>query len=243
MTPHLRSEWIKARSSRVLLGLPPVAMLAGPSIAAFVGLTGSLQPDDTILGAAATGMQLTAALVGIWGALTITLEFGSGSIRPTVMATPRRVVVTVAKATLVTATGALVGFVAIVLAYPIGLATLDTSAYRGGDPFPAVFGVAAHHALFALLGFAFGMLVRSSAGAVAAVAAVAVVPTALAPVLGPAGPWIGGAAPSAVVVKLAQSSDAASLGSLGGWASLVVMAGYTMILVGCGSSMFERRDL
>jgi hypothetical protein len=72
-----------------------------------------------------------------------------------------------------------------------------------------------------VLGLALGALLRHTAGAVLAVAAVALLPQLLAPLAGELRGWIAGAGPVTMLQKLAQSSDAAPAvaGGLGAVAS------------------------
>jgi ABC-2 type transport system permease protein len=88
-------------------------------------------------------------------------------------------------------------------------------------------------ALIAVLGVGIGAVVRHSSGAVAAVIGVVLLPGLLAPLLGDAQRWLGGASLNGVLKKLTQSSDATheAVGSLGAWPSLAVVAAYTAAAV------------
>ncbi|TCN48130.1 ABC-2 family transporter [Rhodococcus sp. SMB37] len=240
----IRSELIKIRTVRNLRWLPIAAALLVPVMAVFVGLTGSLNADDTILSGALTGAILGMAALGVWGALVITSEYSSGTLTPILVAAPARHTVLAAKAVVV----AMVAFVAALLsctvALGLGLLTLDTNVFALGQPMPALLGIAVAFAAVAVLGTVCGTAVRSSAGAVVVVVGILILPELFGPLLGGLQPWVTGAAPSAVLIKLSQSADAAPelMGSLGGWPSLLILLGYTAVACVVAAVLFDTRD-
>ncbi|HEY8526919.1 MAG TPA: hypothetical protein VIL48_18245 [Acidimicrobiales bacterium] len=242
----VRSEWTKFRTTRstVLTALALAAVF--PLLAAVVGATGSVQPDDTILGASLLGGAALAQLVAAGlGALVVTSELRTGLIRTTLAACPRPLVVLAAKATVVAGVALAATLPAAVAAYGIGRALLDADVHATGDPFPAVLGVALAIAALGVLGVAVGALVRQPAGAMAAVVAVVLVPGLVAPLLGGAQRWAGGASLNGVLQKLTQSSDATpeAVGSLGAWPSLAVVAAYTAGAVLLAVAALRARDV
>jgi ABC-2 type transport system permease protein len=233
-TAAVRFEWIKFRTARST-ALTALALAAWfPVMAVIVGATESLQPDDTILGASvlggAVGAQLTAAALG---ALAVTSEFRSGMIRTTLTACPRPLVVLAAKATVVVGVVFAVTLPAAVSAFGIGRAMLDAEVYAVGDPFPALLGVVLAITAIGALGVAIGAAVRQSAGAMATVVAVVLLPGMVAPLLGDVERWVGGASLNGVLEKMTQSSDATpeTVGSLAAWPSLGLVATYTVAAV------------
>jgi ABC-2 type transport system permease protein len=224
------SEWVKFRTVRSTVVLAALAGLALPVFAVVVAVTGSLQPDDTVLGASLLGgAALAQVLAAVLGAVLVTGELRSGMIRTTLAACPRRLVVLGAKSTVAGLVVAAVTLPAAVAAHRIGLALLDDDRYAG-DPFPAILGVTLALSSLAVLGVGVGTIVRQPAGAVATVIGVVVLPGLLAPLLGPVRPWLGGASLGGVLQKLTQSSDATpdAVGRLGAWPSLAVVLAYTV---------------
>lgn len=69
-------------------------------------------------------------------------------------------------------------------------------------------------------------------------------PILVAPLLGGLQRWITGASPSGVLSKLAQSSDAVpqTVGTLGGWESLAVLAGCAGVALAGAAYVLDRRD-
>lgn len=241
----VRSEWTKFRTVRSTLVLTALAAAVLPAFAVLVAATGSLQPDDTILGASLLGGAVLAqVLAASLGATLVTSEFRTGSIRSTLAACPRRPVVLAAKSTVAAGVIAVATLPASVAAYAVGRALLDTDRYATGDPFPALLGVVAALASLAVLGVGIGTVVRQPAGALAAVVGVVLLPGLLSPLFGDARRWVGGASLNGVLQKLTQSSDATpeAVGSLGAWPSLAVVAAYTLVTVLGAASVLRRRD-
>ncbi|MEV8398640.1 hypothetical protein [Streptomyces niveus] len=132
--------------------------------------------------------QMLAAVVG---AITITGEYGSGTIRTTLAANPNRGTVVAAKA-------ALVAGLMYVLAVAVGGVLLPAS-HPAGEALPALFGIAGSFAVAGLLGLAVGTLERHSAGAVTTVVGLLLLPSLLGPLFGGARRWIAGLSPTAAL--------------------------------------------
>jgi ABC-type transport system involved in multi-copper enzyme maturation permease subunit len=241
----LSFEWTKFRTTRSTVLTSVALAVSFPLLALVVAVTESLQPDDTILGATVLGgavlAQITAAALG---ALVITNEFHTGMIRTTLTACPRRLVVLAAKATVVAAVVFAVALPSAVAAFGIGRAMLDGDTYATGDPFPALAGVVLAITAVGVLGVGIGTVVRRSAGAMAAVVGVVLLPGFVAPLLGGTERWVGGASLDGVLQKMTQSSDATpeTVGSLGAWPSLAVVAGYTVVTVAGAVWVLRSRD-
>lgn len=171
-------------------------------------------------------------------------EYGTGLIRTTLAASPRRWTVLGAKAVLVAAVVFVVALVGCTLAYVVGRVLLAGGGYQQGDPLPALPGVAVSIALVGVLGLALGVILRSAAGAISTAAGVMLLPPLLGPLLGDWQAWVVGGTPAAALQKLTQSSDAAAdvAGSLGGWPSLVLVGGYTAAMLAAAGWLLRTRD-
>ena len=241
----LRFEATKFVTLRSSLARAAVLGLALPVFAVVVAATGSLQPDDTILGASVLGGAVFAQLLAVaLGAVSITGEISTGMLRTTLLACPRHLTVLAAKATVVAGAVTVMLVPSTLVAYRIGLVLLDSDRYATGEPFPAIIGIALAIASMGVLGVAIGSLVRHPAGAVLAGVAVVLLPLFVAPMLGDHQRWLGGASLGGVMQKLTQSSDATheTVGSLGAWPSLLVVAGYTLAAVGSAVWVLRRHD-
>lgn len=240
----LRFEWAKFRTVRSTVLLTVALALALPALAVVVAATESVAPDDTVLGASLLGgAALAQLLAAVLGTVTITSELRSGQIQSTFCACPHRSLVLAAKATVVAGVVLAVTVPSAVAAYAFGGALLD-DGYAAGDPFPAVLGVGVALALAGALGVAVGAVVRHGSGAVAAVVGVVLAPGFLAPLFGDLRRWIGGAALDGLLQKLTQSGDATpeTVGSLGGWPTLALVAGATGAVVVGAAAVLHRRD-
>ncbi|MEU8560222.1 ABC transporter permease subunit [Streptomyces cyaneofuscatus] len=185
--------------------------------------------------------QMLAAVVG---ALVVSGEYSSGTIRTTFAAVPRRSTVFAAKATLVAAVMYVLALLSCSAAYLVGDAMLPDGRYAQGDPLPALFGIAASFAVAAVLGLAVGTLVRHSAGAVTTVIGVLLLPSLFGPLFGNAERWIAGLSPTAALEKLTQTSDATAdtVGSLGPWPSLFLVTACTTALALAALVLLRRQD-
>lgn len=238
------AEWTKVRSLRSTVSTPLAIIPLVAGLALFVGLTESLQPDDTVLGGSLTGAVLGQFAAAVFGVLAISGEYGSGMHRTTFTAMPRRGVVLAAKGLVVFVFTAVSAFAASCLGLWTGAALLSGKGYADGEPFPALFGVALCMAVTALLGLAVGTLLRHPAGAVTAVIAFLMLPGLLAPLFGDLQGWIGGASPQTVLQKMTQTSDvtAQNAGSLGAWPSLGLVSAYAVVLLVLADVRLARRD-
>ncbi|WP_248705068.1 ABC transporter permease [Curtobacterium sp. MWU13-2055] len=192
--PHLvRSEWIKLRSIRSTFWCYAILVVVTIGMAALVGANtnsgGQDLPTDiangTFVNANTVGVLLSSLVVGVLGVLIITGEYGTGQVRSTFTADPRRTGVILAKATVL----ALTTFVVSAVATWVGvLISLPLLAGNGVEPeignpsvFLPILGSSVFLTLLALLAYGIGLLVRSSAGGIAiTLGLLLVVPTVLA---------------------------------------------------------------
>ncbi|MCX5529521.1 ABC transporter permease [Streptomyces sp. NBC_00006] len=240
----LAYEWIKFRSVRSTVWTTAATTLLPVVGAVFVAATGSLQRDDTVLGGSLTLAVVGQMLAAVVGVLLVTGEYSSGTIRTTFAANPRRATVLAAKGTLIAGLLYVLSLASCSLAYLAGDAMLDDGTYAQGRPLPALFGVAGSFAVAGLLGLAVGTLVRHSAGAVTTVIGLLLLPSLFGPLFGDAQRWVAGISPTAALEKLTQTSDATAetVGSLGPWPSLLLVAGHTAALVLAAGAVLRRRD-
>jgi len=174
MVHVLRSEWIKLRTIRMNWVLVIIA-IAFPLVV--TTLTAALIDADEIdtndmVGLITGTSVITAMLLGVIGASTITGEFGFGTIRVTFAATPRRMRVLLAKGIVTVVVALVVEAVVVLTCYGVASAIassrdapLDLGATEAGDA--AMAGVIGFAAIVALLGYGLGLLIRNTPTAVA----------------------------------------------------------------------------
>ncbi|QSB21969.1 ABC transporter permease [Curtobacterium sp. 24E2] len=178
--PHLvRSEWIKLRSIRSTFWCYAILVLVTIGMAALVGANtnsgGDQMPRDiangTLVNVNTVGVLLSSLVVGVLGVLIITGEYGTGQVRSTFTADPRRTGVILAKAVVLAVTTFVVSAVATWIGVLISLPLLAGNGVEPEIGNPAVFlpilGSSVYLTLLALLAYGIGLLVRSSAGGIA----------------------------------------------------------------------------
>jgi ABC-type transport system involved in multi-copper enzyme maturation permease subunit len=188
----LASEWIKTRSVRStwVLVAATVVVTVMVSLLGISGLMADWQADLPIdfdpTGNSFKGILVGQIIVAILGAQAITSEYSSGQIITTLTIAPKRgallaaklgVTVLVALATAVVTVASSFGASQAAFA----AAGLPTSSLTSADTIRALFCAVAYLVLTAVLGLAFGVITRSSSGALAIVVAVALLVPALAP--------------------------------------------------------------
>jgi ABC-2 type transport system permease protein len=165
---QLRAELLKQRSIRTnldlfgaMLGLVALAVL----LHGFGLTTDSLDSTSEQLWVFGRGEFLGALFAALLGALSMTGEFRHGTIRPTLLVSPRRERVVAAKVWVSALIGAGFGLAGSTLAVALGRAALSSRGIDirldGGDYALLVAGGAAAAALWAAIGVALGALVRN----------------------------------------------------------------------------------
>ncbi|MGH9211251.1 MAG: hypothetical protein ACRD2C_11290 [Acidimicrobiales bacterium] len=207
MSDLVAAEWLKLRTTRLLYGMIPAAVVL--SFAAVVGEV--LSADSATALESTRGVRHVLAVTGtgaivvlVVGILMAAGEHRHGTAADTFLTTPRRYPLVVAKTVTAAAVGLATGAVFSVVC--IGGAGL---LYRlEGATFPldtaevwlAVAGTLAYSTLFAVIGVGIGALVRNQVVAVAAALAwLAVVEHTLVNLVPDIGRWLPAAAGQAVV--------------------------------------------
>ena len=184
----VRMEWRKLRTVRSTWFILLVFAAAMVGFAALVGATGPLHPDPSYdpTESLFAGLALGQLVIGILGVLLLSSEFGSGSIKATFAAVPRRGLVLAAKGAVLAAVTMAAGEALAFAAF----AAFQIAAARGvphpslGQPevLRAVLLAGAYPCLIGLIGLGLSAVIRHTAGAIAAlVGVVLVLPIVLLP--------------------------------------------------------------
>jgi ABC-2 type transport system permease protein len=181
----LRSEWIKLRSVRSTYVAMLVALGLGiaDSILTTAAITRSwptMSAADRMafdpVGACLEGLSFGVLAFGVLGVLAISTEYGSGLIRCTLTAVPRRRTVFAAKAAVLGVLTVALGELFAFASFFVGQAVLTRAdlAVSLADPgvFRALAGAGLYLGAVALIGLGLGGLLRHSAGAIASMFAV-----------------------------------------------------------------------
>jgi len=192
----LACEWTKLVSVRSTFWTMLVAVVSPIAISALVAATLGNAPGrgariDPLL-PGLLSLEYAVLSVAVLGVLAFSTEYGTGLIRTTFAAVPRRRAVLAAKAAVLgavtLAAGELVAFVSFFLVQGVLSGHhLSVSLSRPGVP-GAVLAEGLLLFVVAMLGLALGAIVRHTAGGIAAVVGVIILPGILA-VLPP--PWGG----------------------------------------------------
>ena len=193
----VRSEWIKLRSLRstfwcylivvvLTIGLAALVASAIPTDGAVGARPGApaatpASPDATWLTVSTIGVTFGQLVVAVLGALVITGEYGTGMIRSTFAAVPRRLPALAAKALVFGVVTFVLTLVALLVGALLAAPILDGRGIHPdlGDSsvWWALVGAAAYLTLLGILAMAIGLIIRASAGAIAtALGLVLVVP-------------------------------------------------------------------
>lgn len=244
MKAQVRAEMLKLRSTRTTVGLLG-ALLA--LVATAVVLHGYGVPEEDL---AAPSGQLTllvgwgavlgALFAGLLGAMSFTEELRHGTIRPTLLVTPRRGRVVAAKCVATFLAGGEFGLAATSVAAVSGRIAL---AARGqavtldsGDYVLLIAGGAAAAALWAVVGLGVGALIRSQVPTIVGLLAWVLFVENL--LVGNA-PGVGKFAPGALGQAMSGLHPDTSLAPV---SSAVLLALYAVGAVTTGTAAATRRD-
>jgi ABC-2 type transport system permease protein len=250
----LAAEWIKLWSVRSTYLALLAAAVATPAISLGVAHANAAyiqagqhygRVDMNPMATSFRGIGLAQLIVGVLGALCITSEFGSGLIRATFAATPRRGAVIAAKAAVIGAVtlvfgqvlvfGCFLGTQAVLASVHVGLAITAP-----GVPH-ALFGAGFYLAVVALVGLGIGAMVRHTAAAVVAVVAVFFLIPQVAGVLPK--PWsvyVADVMPSTAaqqISTLTPSPDVLTVGH-----SYAALVAFAVLVPLAGALLLHRRD-
>jgi ABC-type transport system involved in multi-copper enzyme maturation permease subunit len=117
-----------------------------------------------------TGVLLAQLAIGVLGVLLVTSEYSSGIIRSTFTAVPQRRSVIAAKAAVFAGVAFAVGIVASLVTFFVGQAILGSAGASLTSPgaLRSVIGVGLYLGLLGVFAVGLGAVIRSTAGAVAA---------------------------------------------------------------------------
>jgi len=247
----LRAEWIKFWSVRSTTWSTGMLFVLGAGLTVLVCATSaewlaSGKADESPASFVTWGMMFAQITAVVLGALIATSEYGTGMIRATLAATPRRGTVLTAKALVLSSTLFVAGTVTAFAGYlggnwfldreGIGVALSDEGVLR------AMFGSGLYMAGLGLFAAAVGFLIRHTAAALSIVLALVFVVGNMAFLLpGSWGEWTAklmpGNAGSGVATPVSFNPEL-----LDPWVGFGVFAGEVAALLLVAWLVFRRRD-
>ena len=193
-------------------------------------------------------VALGELIIVVLGALVITSEYSTGMIRTSLAVMPRRGVLYAAKAIVFAAVTLTISLVTSFVAFFVGQAILSSKHYNTTLAQPGVLRAvllsAAIVAVFGLIAYGTGAIIRHTAGAITAILGVIF----LLPALGQALPntwfadlerWLPG---GGALSPIASSAPPISDHLFSAWGEFAVFSGYAAVLLAVGAWLFIRRD-
>jgi ABC-2 type transport system permease protein len=244
----VKSEVVKVLtmpSTAVTLGLTVVAALLVTVLVTHATNARGFGFDPTQQ--ALTGMIVAGLTGGVFGALLITAEYSSGTIRATLTASPRRPMVLAAKIAVTASATIVFCEVLSFVSFFVGQAILSGRGFPSanlGSPgaLRAVFMTGLFIALLALMAFGFGLVCRSTAAAIASFAGVVfVLPLVMHAISEPAVRYL----PTNILTNSIMSTvnqGGGNVTPLSPGIGLLLMAIYASIALAAGAVLFVKRD-
>ena len=174
MINTIRSEWIKLRTVRmnfVLFILAVAFPVVVSVLVASLANINDLKISD-VAGLVTGSSVVTALLLGVVGAVSISAEFAHGTIRPTFAATPKRMRVLMSKAIVTALFAAVAETLVVVFCFAVSSAIVSSrgvtlSLSDQPEARAALIGIVVFAVIVSLLGFGIGMVIRNTPAAVA----------------------------------------------------------------------------
>lgn len=261
----VKSEWIKLRTLRSTMWaliITVVVMVGFSVLLAFVAHNFATPSPGTPDGRPPSpgmsntevvqlvntfGYHFAELVVAVLGVLLITGEYGTGIIRSTMAAAPKRIPALVAKYLVVGVTTFVVSLVAIGISYLVTKPILgmhDLNAGLSGQTIRVFLACALLLAMISLFALAIGALMRHSAGAISTVLGILLLVPIILGILGAFVSWAGDISkwiPSSVADRMITTTTAA--GELTPLQGFGMLALYVVVLAAASAVLMRRRDV
>jgi ABC-2 type transport system permease protein len=228
----------------VVAGLLVTGLVTNAALHHNPGFYNGFDPTQQAL----TGLIVAGLTGGVFGALLITAEYSSGTIRTTLAATPRRPILLAAKISVTAAATVVFCELLSFAAFLLGEAILSGGGAPSaglGSPgaFRAVSMTGLFIALLALMSFGFGLICRSTAGAIAAfVGVVFVLPLVMRGISEPDLRYVPTNILTNSVMATVKQAPGGIQRPLSPGVGLLLMAIYAAIALTAGAVLFVKRD-
>jgi ABC-2 type transport system permease protein len=252
-TGILRSEWIKLTTLRSTIWAYAILIVLQMAMGALIVLTldttgpsgpggGDASRGGEAVLAACLGILFNQLVISVLGVLVISGEYGTGQIRSSLTAVPKRLPLLWAKALVFAVTSFVVGLVAVFLTYAVTWPMLDsrgiTSDITDVEVWGRLVGAAGYLALIGLVAFFIGALLRHTAGGIAAaVGLLLVVPSVISFISADWATVLGQWLPGSVGQSLFFGSTIFEP-----WQAVLVMLGWIAVFATPAAILMRRRD-
>jgi ABC-2 type transport system permease protein len=192
---------------------------------------------------ALTGLALGTLAIGVFGVLAVSGEYGTGTIRSSLSAAPRRPLLLLGKALVVGGIALAVGEVLVFASFWIGQAVLSaggapTATLSQAGVLRAVALSGAFLSLLGLMGLGLGVIIRHTAGAMAAFVGI----TFLLPVLLQRIPGTPSRYTPVGILANSVSAVMPQSNQLSAPTGFLLMILYCTVILGLGAVLIARRD-
>jgi ABC-2 type transport system permease protein len=254
----VHAEWTKLRTVAstgwLLLGVIAATVALSSAAASALTCTSSAGCHPDITKVSLTGVDLGQAVVAIVAVLAVSGEYGTGMIRTTLAAVPRRATVLAAKAAVVTCAVLAASTVAVLGSVLAGQLVLPGHGFTPAHGYPALsladatvlraaVGSVLYLALIALLSLGIATAVRDSAAAIGVVLGLLYLfPILVRVVSSPS--WqrhLEQVAPMSAGLEIQASTGLRSL-PISPWAGLGVLAAWAVAALLAGGLLLRQRD-
>lgn len=260
----LHSEWVKLRSLRstiwsyLVLILLPIGI--GVLLASLANTDGKTLTGDAARNAlvqySTSGATISVLVVAVIGALVVTGEYGTGMIRSTFAAVPRRWEALAAKGVVLAASVFVASAVSVwataFITMPIANANGVEASLDGSVAMPLL-GASVYLTLIGLLAFAVGIILRSTAGAIASVLGLMLVAPVIVQLIQgfTNAKWLGtvnNVLPQNAGQPLMQFGTEDTSGwhdgvlALGGWSGFAVLTAWVVVATVTALVLAHKRD-
>ena len=247
----IRSEWTKLWSLRSTGWTLLATVVATIGFSVLISWAVTTQPDSgpseplDVTEATLAGLMLGQLPIAVLGVLVITAEYSTGSIRSSLAAVPGRLRLLTAKAVVITVVGFVTGILACFPSFYLGMIFFNAHDQGVGIGEPHVLRAVVGGALLltacALFGYAIGILIRHTAGAITlCVALLFVIPIVLlaipADIVRTINKYFLSNAGDDITRVLPQSD------TLGPWPGYLVFLAEVALLLAVTAVLMRRRD-
>ena len=252
----LRSEWTKLRSVRstmwtlgitVVLGIGVSVLATAETRAHWLTTSPAGRQGFDPISTSLIGVFIGQFAIGILGVLVMSGEYGTGTIRATLSAAPRRPLVLLAKLIVFGAVALFIAEVVSFLAFFVGQSLLTAPAPHATLATPgawrAVVGSGFYVAVLGLFSLGLATIVRHTAGAISAFVGILLVLPLIVQAL-PTSLSLDARRflPDRIGVQILNGSANSFRGAFSPWIGLLILCGYAAALLVIGGVLLVRRD-
>jgi ABC-2 type transport system permease protein len=253
----MRSEWTKLRSVRSTMWTLAITIVVGVGVSALATAETrshwaamslptrlSFDPTQTSL----IPLFFCQLVMGVLGVLVMSAEFGTGTIRATVAAAPRRWQTLLSKIAVFGAVALVFSEAASFLSFFVGQAMLTAPVRHATLSTPgtlrAVVGTGLYLCIISLFALGLGTILRHTAGAISAfVGFVLVLPLIVQALPNSIQNDVVRFLPARIGTTMMSTASNPGAHAFSPWVGFAVLCGYALVTLVAGGALFASRDV